>query len=49
MNYTRTPDGLGAYYYNSNLHAYIETLSFDKVRNDSEKRYRILFEKLGIE
>lgn len=49
MNYTRTPDGLGAYNYNSNLHAYVEVLSFDKVRNDSEKRNRILFEKLGID
>ena len=49
MNYTKTSDGLGAYYYHSNLHAYIEVMSFDKVRNDSEKRNRILFEKLGIE
>lgn len=49
MNFTRTPDDLGAYFYNNNLHAYIEVLSFDKVRNDSEKRNRILFEKLGID
>ncbi len=49
MNFTKTPDRLGAYFYNSNLHAYIEVLSYDKVRNDSEKRNRILFEKLGID
>ena len=49
MNFTRTPDRMGAYSYNNNLHAFIEILSYDKVRNDSEKRNRILFEKLGID
>ncbi len=49
MSFTRTPDDLGAYFYNNNLNAYIEVLSYDKVRNDSEKRNRILFEKLGID
>lgn len=48
MSFTRTPDNLGAYFYNSSLHAYVEVLSFDKVKNDSEKRNRILFEKLGL-
>ena len=48
LSFTRTPDNLGAYSYNNVLHAHIEVLSFDKVRNDSEKRNRILFEKLGI-
>ena len=48
MSFTRTPDGLGAYLYNSKIHAYIEVLSFDKIRNDSEKRNRVLFEKLGV-
>lgn len=48
MSYTRTADNLGAYSYNSQYHAYIEVLSYDKVRNDSEKRNRVLFEKLGI-
>lgn len=48
MSFTRTPDGLGGYFYNNSMHAYIEVLSFDKVRNDSEKRNKILFEKLGL-
>ena len=48
LSFTRTPDGLGAYKYNENLHAYIEVLSFDKIRNDAEKRNKVLFEKLGI-
>lgn len=48
MDFTKTADRLGAYHYNSNIHAYIEVLSFDKIRNDSEKRNHVLFEKLGI-
>ena len=48
LSYTRTPDKLGAYFYNNSLHAYIEVLSYDKVKNDAEKRNRILFEKLGV-
>lgn len=48
MSFTRTPDNLGAYFYNQELHAYIEVLSYDKIRNDSEKRNKILFDKLGI-
>lgn len=48
LSFTRTPDNLGAYFYNKELHAYIEVLSYDKIRNDSEKRNRVLFEKLGI-
>ncbi len=49
MSFTRTPDNLGAYFYNNELHAYIEILSYDKIRNDSEKRNRVLFDKLGIQ
>lgn len=49
MSFTRTPDNLGAYFYNRELHAYIEVLSYDKIRNDSEKRNRVLFDKLGIQ
>ena len=49
MSFTRTPDELGAFFYNSELHAYIEVLSFDKICNDSEKRNRVLFDKLGIQ
>lgn len=48
MSFTRTPDNLGAYFYNQELHAYIEVLSYDKIRNDSEKRNKVLFDKLGI-
>lgn len=48
MSYTRTPDNLGAYFYNQELHAYVEVLSYDKIRNDSEKRNKVLFDKLGI-
>lgn len=46
--FTRTADRMGAYFYNNNYHAYVEVLSYDKVGNDSEKRNRVLFEKLGI-
>lgn len=31
------------------LDAYIEVLSYDKIRNDSEKRNKVLFDKLGIQ
>ena len=48
MGFTYTPDRLGAYKYNDAIHSYIEVISYDKVRNDSEKRNKILFEKLGI-
>ncbi len=48
MNFKRTPDDLGAYFYNDEYHAYIEVISYDKIRNDSEKRNRVLFDKLGI-
>lgn len=47
-SFTRTADKLGAYMYNNSIHAYIEVLSFDKVRNDSEKRNKVLFDRLGI-
>ncbi|MBR4752371.1 MAG: ATP-binding protein [Thermoguttaceae bacterium] len=46
--FTFTPDNLGAYLYNSALNAYVEVITYDKIRNDAEKRNRILFEKLGI-
>lgn len=48
MSFTRTPDKQGAYFYNNKLHAYIEVLSYDKIKNDSEKRNKVLFNKLGI-
>ena len=49
MSFTKTPDSLGAYFYNRELHAYIEVLSYDKIRSDSEKRNKVLFDKLGIQ
>ena len=48
LSFTKTPDNLGAYFYNRELHAYIEVLSYDKIRIDSEKRNKVLFNKLGI-
>ena len=48
IGFQKTPDNLGAYSYNEGLHAYTEVLSYDKIRNDSEKRNRVLFDKLGI-
>ena len=47
-NFTQTPDKLGYYNYNSNLNAYIEVLSYDKIILDAQKRNKILFDKLGI-
>ena len=48
LGFTRTPDNLGAYKYNDANHTYVEVLSYDKARNDSEKRNKVLFDKLGI-
>ena len=48
MSFTRTPDGLGAYLYNNSMHAFIEVVSYDKVKIDAEKRNKVLFDKLGI-
>ena len=47
-DFTATPDRLGYYRYNTNLNAYIEVLSFDKILNDAKKRNKILFDKLGL-
>lgn len=47
-NFAETPDKLGMYFYNDNINAYIEILSFNKIIVDAEKRNRILFDKLGI-
>lgn len=48
-SYIRTSDNLGAYFYNTSHNAYIEVISYDKLRNDSEKRNKVLFTKLGIQ
>ncbi len=47
-NLTETPDGLGYFGYAKNYNAYIEVISFDKMINDSKKRNKILFDKLGL-
>ena len=46
--FKKTPDKLGYYGYNDSYNAYVEVLPFDKVINDSQKRNRVLFEKLGL-
>ena len=43
-----TPDQKGYFKYNPLMNAYIEILSYDKSLDDSIKRKRILFDKLGI-
>ena len=47
-DFKETPDKRGYYKYHDKKHAYIEILSYDKIIEDSEKRNRILFDKLGI-
>lgn len=47
--FTKMADGLGYYWHNSPLNAYIEVLPFNKILSDSKKRNKILFDKLGIE
>lgn len=46
--FKKTPDKLGYYGYNDSYNAYVEVLPFDKMINDSQKRNRVLFEKLGL-
>jgi hypothetical protein len=43
-----TPDSLGFFHYNTNLMAYTEVISYDKLLSDSIKRNRILFDKLCL-
>lgn len=43
-----TPDGNGYFGYNSNLGAYIEIISYDKMLDDAKKRNKILFDKLRL-
>jgi hypothetical protein len=43
-----TPDGLGFFGYNKPLATHIEVISYEKLVGDSEKRNRILFEKLQL-
>lgn len=48
QDFKETSDRMGYYKYHDKKHAYIEILSYDKIIGDSEKRNRILFDKLGI-
>ena len=41
-------DSDNAYCHNKNYNAYIETLSYDRILRDAEKRNKVFFEKLGI-
>lgn len=43
------PDGLGWFYWHSNLNLYIEVISWTKMFRDAEMRNRIFFKTLGIE
>lgn len=43
-----TPNKIGYYKMNETYNTYVEILPFDKMINDSKKRNRILFEKLGL-
>jgi len=45
---TKAPDDMGYFWFNTPYNAYMEIISFDKVLNDSKKRNRVLFEKLGL-
>lgn len=47
-SFTRTPDGLGYYFFNTTFNAYVEVLSYDKIVLDAKERNRSLFDKLGI-
>ncbi len=45
-----TPDGKGYFVYNpaSDVRAYVEVISYDKLLDDAMQRNKILFDKLGI-
>ena len=43
-----TPDNMGYFGYNSNFNAYIEVIDYKKLLEDSKKRNRVLFDKLGL-
>lgn len=42
------PDGLGMYCYNTELHIYLEIISFEKLLQDAKMRNQIFFERLNI-
>jgi hypothetical protein len=43
-----TPDNMGYYGYNDNYNAYVEVIDYKKLLEDSKKRNRVLFDKLGL-
>jgi hypothetical protein len=43
-----TPDGMGFFGFNINFSAHVEIISFDKLLSDTEKRNRMLFDKLKL-
>lgn len=45
---TRTSDGLGYFFYQSNFNAYVEVLSFDRLVKGAKERNRSFFDKLGL-
>ncbi|MEJ0063316.1 MAG: ATP-binding protein [Alphaproteobacteria bacterium] len=48
MRYHETVDGEGYFYTLPNGNGYIEIMSYDKLIQDSKRRNRILFDKLGL-
>lgn len=44
----KTPDNMGYYGYNDNYNAYVEVIDYKKLLEDSKKRNRVLFDKLGL-
>jgi hypothetical protein len=43
-----SPDNMGYFFYNPNLHAYIEIISYQKLLRDAKRRNGILFDKLHL-
>jgi hypothetical protein len=46
---TESPESRSYYNYYSNLKAYIELITYDKIIFNAKKRHKIFFHKLGIE
>lgn len=46
--FSLTPDNMGYYFYNDNYNAYVEIIDYKKLLEDSKKRNRVLFDKLGL-
>jgi hypothetical protein len=44
----RTSDGLGYFFYNKTMGAYVEVISFDRLVNSAKERNRAFFDKLGL-